>query len=112
VNSNMVFDQAVSSNAESFSLAKKAFPCIKHASWYDSLYNYWKFLIVVPLSSAPASFANRIQSGLNTTNVNTDSVIQVNFKAVPATTTRVDSFLISDCMVYLDSNRGDLKVRY
>jgi hypothetical protein len=112
MNSTMLFDQAITSNAESFSLLKKAFPSVQHASWYDNYYQYWKFLIVMPLQAAPASFAKSIQSGVNTTAINTDTVLQVNFKAVPATTTRADSFLIADSMIYLENNRGDLRVRY
>ena len=112
MNSTMLFDQAISSSAESFSLLKKAFPVVKHASWYDNNYQNWKFLIAIPLQAAPASFADGIQSGIDTTAMNSDAVLQVNFKAVPVTTTRVDSFLISDSMIYLENGRGDLRVRY
>ena len=112
MNSTMLFDQAISSSAESFSLLKKAFPVVKNGSWYDNNYQNWKFLIAIPLQAAPASFADGIQSGIDTTAMNSDAVLQVNFKAVPTTTTRVDSFLISDSMIYLENGRGDLRVRY
>ena len=112
MNSRMLFDQAVSGPVESFSLLKKAFPQVESSQWYDNNFMNWKHLIAIPLSAAPVSFSKTVKSGVDTTNMNTDALLQINFKAQPAVPYRVDSFLISDVTITLENGRGDLKLRY
>jgi len=113
LNSQMVFDQPVSGNIESWCNLKRAFPAVKHSAWFDNAFAKWKNVLVVPLQSAPSDFQKSIQSGQNTSSHNTDVLLQIGFKALPTAQIRADSYLLSDVVLYMDStNGGDLKVRY
>ena len=112
LNSASFFDQPVGSVNESFMLFLKAYPELANSLYFDRDYAYRRNVIVVDLTSAPTSFSSMIQSGTKTAAMNSDCLLRIDLRDQPTDTVRADSYMVSDCLVYLENGKGDLRVRY
>ena len=64
------------------------------------------------MSAAWPAFQAEISSGKKTSNLNSDIVLKLDLTATPAESIRADSYLMSDALIYLDGQKGDLKIKY
>ena len=112
VNNHLFYEQAVNSVQESFMHFKKSFPAVAHSEWFDIGFNESKNIICVDLTAAPPAFQHAISSGQKTSNLNSDLVLKIEFVSSPEDAIRADSFLFSDALIYLENNKGDLKIKF
>ena len=91
---------------------KKSFPAVAHSEWFDIGFNESKNIICVDLTAAPPAFQHAISSGQRTSNLNSDLVLKIEFVSSPEDAIRADSFLFSDALIYLENNKGDLKIKF
>ena len=64
------------------------------------------------LAAAPSEFARRISSGVKSSELNSDLTYRVELTGTPASALRVDSFLISDAVIFLAGNGRYLQVKW
>jgi len=112
VNNSLYYEEAVDSNEQSFTHFLSSFPQLATSEHFDTGYNTTKHLICVDMSAAPPAFQAEISSGKKTSSLNSDIVLKLDLTATPAETIRADSYLMSDALVYLDGQKGDLKIKY
>jgi len=112
LNSKLYYDQAVDSTAQAFTHFMSSFPQLATSEFYGTGYNTTRHAICVDMSAAPAAFQSEISSGKKTSNLNSDIVLKIDFTGDPASTLRADSYLMSDALIYLDGQKGDLKIKY
>jgi hypothetical protein len=112
LNSATFFDQPVGNVNESFMLFLKAYPELANSMYFDRDYERHRNAIVVDLTSAPTSFSSMIQSGTKTAAMNSDCLLRIDLRNQPTEALRADSYLVSDCLIYLENGKGDLKVRF
>ena len=112
VNNHLFYEQSVDSVQEAFTHFRKSFPALAHSEWFDTGFTGIKNLICVDLTAAPPTFQHAISSGQRTSNLNSDLVLKIEFVSNPAYAIRADSFLFSDALIYLENNKGDLKIKF
>ena len=112
VNNHLFYEQNVDSVQEAYTHFKKSFPALAKSEWFDTGFTGLKNLICVDLTAAPPSFQHAISSGQKTSNLNSDLVLKIEFMKTPVDTIRADSFLFSDALIYLENNKGDLKIKF
>jgi hypothetical protein len=112
VNNHLFYEQNVDSVQEAYMHFKKSFPALAQSEWFDTGFTGLKNLICVDLTAAPPTFQHAISSGQKTSNLNSDLVLKIEFMKTPVDTIRADSFLFSDALIYLENNKGDLKIKF
>ena len=100
INSQRFYDVDVDSVEQMWRHIVDGFHPILESVWFDQYYESDKFLLVNNLTSAPASFSDSIISGIRTSAHNSDSALQVQFRAAPANIV-ADSFLLCDALFTL-----------
>jgi len=112
VNNQLFYEQSVDSSEQAFTHFLNSFPQLVTSEYFDTGYNTTKHLICVDMSAAPAAFQSEISSGKRTSSLNSDIVLKIDFAGEPPSTLRADSYLLSDALIYLDGQKGDLKIKY
>ena len=70
-----------------------------------------RFLLVNNLTTATADFSESIISGIKTSAHNSDTALQVQFRAPPINIV-ADSFLLCDALITLPMGKSDLMLQY
>lgn len=112
VNGQQFFDQPVSSIQQMFHELLHALPDAAKAVFFTSAYSSTRFLLAIRLAAAPEEFAEHLTSGIPTKALNQDSVITLTFGSSLGSTERVDSYMQSDVLIYIDPNTKELNVKY
>ena len=101
-----------SGSFEQYEEFKDTFPQVEHADYFSDydFYSGTKNRLAVNFQGAPAAFRKELQSGVRTSGLNTDIILQAQFTA--AMTARVDSFLCASVTVSLPRLGGDLKLEF
>jgi hypothetical protein len=111
LNNTLLYEEDVDSRPESWQHFRTAFPAVHSSEFFDARYNTDRNVIAVDVQACPR-FHTAITSGVSTSSMNSDTVIRLNLTSAPNWPLRSDSYLMSDALVYLDSARGDLKIKY
>ena len=110
VNSTPLYDQEIDSLEQSWRHVVQAFPQACGSEWFDEGFKDRKYLQVTNLTSAPSNFQNQLVSGVRTSSLNSEIVIQLKFHSDPPAQLVADSFLLSDVVCQLVG--GELQIRY
>jgi len=89
-----------------------ALPDAAKATFFTSAYSSTRFLLGIRLAAAPEEFAESLTSGIPTKALNQDSVVTLTFGSALGSTERVDSYLQSDVIIYIDPQTKELNVKY
>ena len=111
VNSARVYDVDVDSTEQMWRHFVDAFQPILQSVWFDQDYEKNRFLLVNNLTSAPADFSESIISGIKTSAHNSDTALQIQFRAPPINIV-ADSFLLCDALISLPMGKSDLMLQY
>lgn len=110
VNQMQFFDEPIASFSQFFNELCHLFPKAEKASWFTALYSSTRFVCGIRVSAAPTRFAESLTSGIKTSALNNEIVLQLTFASAPATQ-RVDTFLESDVVIFRDASTRDLQIR-
>ena len=110
VNQQWFWDQAVSSFPQLFNELTHMYPKAEQSKWLNALFTTTRYFTAVRVSAAPTRFADSLTSGLKTSSLNNDLVLQLQFASAPAIQ-RVDTFLQSDVVIYRDSSTRDIQIK-
>ena len=99
VNQQKFFDQDISSYNELFRELSHLLPRVKEATFFTSAYTPPRFLLGIEFASAPQMFDNEFTSGIKTSNLQGDIVLQMNFAQPLTTLQQVNMFLESDVVI-------------
>lgn len=108
VNQMNWFDQAIDLYPQLFHELELFQDCSK-AAYFTSLFTTTRFMAGVRLSASPPQFADTISSGVKTSALNSDLVVQMQFSAAPGTIQRVDSYLFTDVTIFKDGSTAIYK---
>ena len=110
VNQQWFWDQAVASFPQLFNELTHMYPKAEQSKWLNALFTTTRYFTAVRVSAAPTRFADSLTSGLKTSSLNNDLVLQLQFASAPAIQ-RVDTFLQSDVVIYRDSSTRDIQIK-
>jgi hypothetical protein len=111
INSVRLYDIPIDSVEQMWKHVIDALPGIRRSEWFDQEYEGSKFLLVNNLNSAPTDFQDSILSGIKTSAHNSDTALQIQFRAVPVNVI-ADSFLLADGLITLGQGKSDLTLSY
>jgi hypothetical protein len=114
INSQNLYDQPVDSLEQAYRHLQSAFPSVCESEYFDQDFRTTKYLNVQHLSAAPPEFSAQISSGIQTSALNSEIVVQIKFTTDGFSSAPViaDSFLFSDVVISLSPNGGELTVKY
>jgi hypothetical protein len=111
VNNSLMYEQDIDSLPMSWGFMKDLFPLAQYSIWFDDFIGS-KNLLATSIISSPPEFRDRIISGINTSQLNSDITYRVRLTAQPSVPLRTDSFLYSDIWVFLPKANSDLQVKF
>jgi hypothetical protein len=111
INNSLMYEQDIDSLPMAWGFLKDMFPLVKYAIWFDEFVGS-KNLLATSIISAPPEFRDRIVSGINTSQLNSDITYKVRLTSQPSVPLRTDSFLYSDIYVFLPKANSDLQVKF
>ena len=111
VNNSLMYEQDIDSLPMSWGFMKDLLPLTQFSIWFDD-FTGSKNLLATSIISAPPEFRDRIISGINTSQLNSDITYRVRLTSQPTVPLRTDSFLYSDIWVFLPRANSDLQVKF
>jgi hypothetical protein len=111
INNSLVYEQDIDSLPMAWGYMKDLFPLTQYSIWFDD-FNGSKNLLATSIISSPPEFRDRIISGINTSQLNSDITYRVRLTEQPSVPLRTDSFLYSDIWVHLPRAHSDLQVKF
>jgi K+-transporting ATPase c subunit len=114
INSQNLYDQPVDSLEQAYRHLVSAFPSVCNSEFFDEDFRTTKYLNCQHLSAAPPDFSSQISSGVQTSALNSEIVVQIKFTTDSFSTNPVvaDTFLCSDVVISLSSSGGELSIKY
>lgn len=110
INQQFFFDQPISSFEQLFNELTHLFPKAEQATWFNANWTTTRYMTGVRVSAAPSRFADSLTSGVKTSALNNELVLQLTFGSAPAAQ-RVDTWLQSDVILYRDPSTKDLQIK-
>ena len=86
-------------------------PEARKASFFTPAYDTTRFVLGVRLAAAPPQFRESVSSGVNTSRLNSNIIVQVHFDVAPPTLQRVDFFLQSDQNFYMSPESKEIQIK-
>jgi hypothetical protein len=111
INQQKFFDQDLASFNEFYQELLHLMPEAAHANYFSSAFNSTRFLLGIKFASAPTMFDNEIVSGYQTSALNQEIVLQLQFSAAPSTLQQCNIFLNSDVIIYQSPSTRDLQIK-
>ena len=110
INNFQLHEIPIDSKNQLFKELQESFPEIESSEHFTEFNSVLQFLICVNLRAAPKEFVQHVTSGMQTSSLNSDICLNLNFTGAPPADLVLESFLISDCTVY--SSGKDLMIKY
>ena len=110
INNLQLHEIPIDSKNQLFKELQESFPEIESSEHFTDFNSVLQFLICVNLRAAPKEFVQHVTSGMQTSSLNSDICLNLNFTSAPPADLVLESFLISDCTVY--SSGKDLMIKY
>lgn len=110
INQQYFFDEPISSFQQLMNELQHFLPKAEQATWFTAAYSTTRYMTGIRVSAAPSRFADSLTSGVKTSALNNEIVLQLNFGSAPASQ-RVDTWLQSDVVVFRDNSTKDLQIK-
>lgn len=104
------FQQPVDSMNQFFNELTHWEPKVRKVPFFTSLYSTTRFVIGVRVSASPEQYRDEITSGVRTSGLNNDMVMQLVFGSALATQQEVNTFLESDVCIWLSTQSKDVQI--
>lgn len=110
VNQQYFFDEPIASFEQLMNELQHFLPKAENATWFTAAWNSTRYMIGIRCSAAPSRFSDSLTSGIKTSALNNEIVLQLTFGSAPAAQ-RVDTWLQSDVILYRDPSTKDLQIK-